>query len=213
MSGDTPARFITLEGGEGAGKSTQARRLADTLCARGIDSIVTREPGGSPGAEDIRKLLVEGEPGRWDGAVEAMLMFAARADHLAHTIRPALVRGQWVICDRFSDSTYAYQGVGRGVPLQRLREIQNVAIGDFSPDLTLILDLPVEAGMKRIGARTHAENRFEKFDQEFHERLRQFFRELAAREPERCVLIDASAPPERVSDAIWRAVADRLGIG
>lgn len=210
MSAAAAARFITLEGGEGAGKSTQARRLSGALRARGIDVVLTREPGGSPGAEDIRKLLVEGEPGRWDPEVETLLMFAARADHLAHTIKPALAKGQWVVCDRFGDSTYAYQGVGRGVPCERIREIQNVTIGEFSPDLTLLLDLPVEEGMQRIGTRAHAENRFEKFGPEFHARLRQFFRELAAREPARCVLIDAATSPDTVSDSIWRAVAARF---
>ena len=210
MSDANPARFITLEGGEGAGKSTQARRLSEALHARGIENIVTREPGGSPGAEDIRKLLVEGEPGRWSPAVETLLMFAARADHVERTIRPALAEGTWVICDRFTDSTFAYQGAGRCVNPDLIHRIEQVTIGDFRPDLTLILDLPVEEGFARIGDRAHAENRFEKFDHAFHERLRSHFVKLAKREPERCVLIDSRGAPADVSEQIWHAVVTRL---
>ena len=212
MSGGPPARFITLEGGEGAGKSTHARALSQALSERGIANIVTREPGGSPGAEDIRKLLVEGEPGRWTPEVETLLMFAARADHIARTIHPALESGQWVICDRFTDSTYAYQGAGRGLDADLIRRIEQVTIGGFRPDLTLILDLPVEEGFARIGGRAHTENRFEKFDHAFHERLRTYFRALAKREAERCVLIDSRGAAEEVSEQIWRAVASRFNL-
>jgi dTMP kinase len=210
MTDASPARFITLEGGEGAGKSTQAKRLSEALHARGIENIVTREPGGSPGAEDIRKLLVEGEPGCWTSEVETLLMFAARVDHVTHTIRPALESGTWVICDRFTDSTYAYQGAGRGADADFIRRIEQVTIGDFRPDLTLILDLPVSDGFGRIGSRAHAENRFEKFDRAFHERLHEYFRQLAQREPARCVLIDAAATETAAAEQIWRAVADRF---
>jgi dTMP kinase len=206
------ARFITLEGGEGAGKSTHAQRLSDALNARGIANIVTREPGGSEGAESIRKLLVEGEPGRWDPVVETLLMFAARADHLARTIRPALERGNWVICDRFTDSTFAYQGAGRGLGPWVIRQIDQVATGGFRSDLTIILDVPVEDALQRIGSRHHAEDRFEKFDRGFHERLRAHFQELAKEEPQRCVLINSAAPVEDVTAQIWRAVAERFGL-
>ncbi len=212
MSDANPARFITLEGGEGAGKSTQARRLSEALHARGIENIVTREPGGSPGAEDIRKLLVEGEPGRWTPEIETLLMFAARVDHVARTIRPALESGAWVICDRFTDSTYAYQGAARGADADFIRRIEEATIGDFRTDLTLILDVPVEEAFGRIESRAHAENRFEKFDCAFHERLRQYFRQLAQRESERCVLIDSRGETERVSQQIWRAVASRFNL-
>lgn len=205
-------RFITFEGGEGAGKSTHAARLSAALTKRAIANIVTREPGGSPGAEEIRKLLVEGEPGRWDALTETLLLFAARADHVARTIRPALDRGTWVICDRFTDSTYAYQGAGRGLALDTIARIQATAIGDFKPDLTLILDVPPDMALQRIGSRSHAETRFEKFDSGFHARLRQFFRELARREPQRCVLIDASGTLDETFDSVWRAVAARLGV-
>jgi dTMP kinase len=212
MSSGSRAHFLTLEGGEGAGKSTQARRLSQALSERGIENIVTREPGGSPGAEQIRKLLVEGDPGRWNPLVETMLMFAARADHIAHTIAPALRSGKWVICDRFTDSTFAYQGAGRGLGADTIREIERIAVGGLRSDLTIVLDVPVEDAAKRIGDRAHAENRFEQFDSAFHERLRVYFQALASREPERCTLIDGGAPVDAVSAQIWRAVQDRFGL-
>lgn len=210
MNVRSPPRFITLEGGEGAGKSTHVQRLSQELASHGIDNSVTREPGGSQGAESIRTLLVEGEPGRWGPLVETLLMFAARADHVAHTIRPALNAGKWVICDRFTDSTFAYQGAGRGMGYDTIREIEHVSTGGFRPDFTLILDVPVDEAMNRIGSRHHAEDRFEKFDRTFHERLRSYFRELAQREPQRCVLIDTSAPPDDVAQQIWNAVGARF---
>src|ERR1700710_2217564 len=162
-------RFITLEGGEGTGKSTQIKRLAAALEQRVIRVAATREPGGSPGAEQIRKLMVEGEPGRWDAITEALLAYAARADHVARTIGPALLADTWVISDRFNDSTFAYQGAGRGVPRETIRRIDSAVLDDFAPDLTLILDLDVKLGLARALARhtaqenAPAENRFEKF--------------------------------------------------
>jgi dTMP kinase len=212
MTTAQPARFITLEGGEGAGKSTHAQRLSHAISEHGIANIVTREPGGSPGAEDIRKLLVEGEPGRWDPVVETLLMFAARADHAARTIRPALNAGRWVICDRFTDSTFAYQGVGRGVDAAVIQQVEQVAVAALKPDLTIILDIPVDDALGRIGSRHHAEDRFEKFDRAFHERLRHYFQELARREPQRCLLMDTSASQDDVARQIWRAVAARFGL-
>jgi dTMP kinase len=205
-------RFITLEGGEGAGKSTQARLLAVHLEARGIATLTTREPGGSPGAEDIRKLLVEGEPGRWEPLVETLLVYAARADHVARTIRPALARGACVICDRFTDSTYAYQGAGRGMPRETIRRIDAIAVPDLKPDLTLILDLPAETGLRRAAARHEGAARFEQFDIGFHERLREAFREIARHHPERCAMIDATSSVEDVAGAIQRIVETRLGL-
>ena len=145
-------QFITLEGGEGTGKTTQAKRLAATLEKRGIETVVTREPGGSPGAEQIRRLLVEGEPGRWDPLTETLLLFAARADHIARTIKPALASGKWVISDRFTDSTYAYQGAGRGMDRETIRRIETISVADFRPNLTLILDLPAAIGLERANA-------------------------------------------------------------
>jgi len=206
------ARFITLEGGEGTGKSTQAKRLCAALQTHGIASIVTREPGGSPGAEEIRKLLVQGERERWDGLAETLLVFAARTDHIARTIKPALASGKWVICDRFTDSTYVYQGVGRGLDRETIRRIESASVGDFKPELTLILDLPVSVGLERAGARHSAESRFEKFDAAFHEKLRAAFRDIANRHAERCVLIDAQGSEDEVAALLWNTVAKRFNL-
>jgi len=205
-------RFITLEGGEGTGKSTQAKRLSAAFEAKGLPALATREPGGSPGAEDVRKLLVTGEPGRWDAMTETLLVFAARADHVARTIQPALEAGRTVICDRFTDSTYAYQGVGRGVPRETIRRIEAVVLDDFKPDLTFVLDLPVDVGLARAHARGAHETRFEKFDTVFHEKLRQAFLDIARRAPDRCFVIDASQSEDAVAAAIWDAAARRFGL-
>jgi len=205
-------RFITLEGGEGTGKSTQIRRLAASLEAKGINVLATREPGGSPGAEEIRRLMVEGEPGRWDAITETLLAYAARADHVARTIGPALLAGCWVISDRFSDSTFAYQGVGRGVPRETIRRIDSAVLDDFAPDLTLVLDLDVTVGLQRAMARPGSENRFEKFGADFHEKLRQAFVDIARRHPERCRLIDASGSEDQVAEAILAAVSRRFDL-
>ena len=206
----SPARFITLEGGEGAGKSTQARKLAAALKKRGLASITTREPGGSPGAEEIRNLIVHGETGRWDTLTETMLIFAARADHVARTIKPALASGKWVICDRFTDSTFAYQGAGRGLARETIRRLETIVLDDFRPDLTLILDIPVETGLSRTKSRGKGATRFENFDIAFHERLRQAFLAIARRSRERCVVIDASADERSVAEAIWSGVSKRF---
>ncbi len=205
-------RFITFEGGEGAGKSTQVRKLAAAFEARGVPTITTREPGGSPGAEDIRKLLVNGEPGRWGALTETLLMFAARADHVARTIKPALDEGRTVICDRFTDSTYAYQGAGRGLQRETIRRIDSVVLDEFRPDLTLILDIPVTDGLRRADARATGEGRFEKFDSAFHERLRMAFLDIAKRAAGRCVVVDASGSEDEVASAVWDAVASRFGL-
>ena len=172
-------RFITLEGGEGAGKSTQARRLASWI--RGafeVEVVVTREPGGAPGAEAIRMLLVDGEPDRWDSGTEVLLHFAARREHVLKTIRPALEEGRWVISDRFTDSTRAYQGLVQGAGLEFVEEIGCLAVGDTVPDLTFILDLPVDEGLLRA-ARRGGTNRYERMGRAFHERLRGTFLDIA----------------------------------
>lgn len=205
-------RFITLEGGEGTGKSTQIRRLAAALEQRGIKVLATREPGGSPGAEEIRKLMVEGEPGRWDAITETLLAYAARADHVARTIGPALRAGSWVISDRFSDSTFAYQGVGRGLERETIRRIDSAVLDDFAPDLTLVLDLDVATGLTRALSRSGAETRFEKFGPAFHEKLREAFLEIARRNPERCRVIDASGTEDQVVEAIFTAVSRRFAL-
>jgi dTMP kinase len=204
-------RFITLEGGEGAGKSTQIRRLAERLTARGHNVVTTREPGGAPGAELIRELLVTGETGRWAPRTEALLHFAAREEHLARTIRPALEQGDWVISDRFVDSTMAYQGVAQGLGADFIDQLRDLVVGDDMPVLTLILDIDPETGLKRADKRaTSGEDRYERMDIQFHRKLRQAFEDIVKKEPERCVLIDAAASEEEVASAIWRAVEERL---
>ena len=202
--------FITFEGGEGAGKSTQVRRLIARLAALGREAVATREPGGSPGAEVLRDLLVRGETDRWSPLSETLILYAARADHLERTIRPALERGAVVVCDRFADSTRAYQGAGGGVSPAFILNLEDVVLGETRPDLTLILDLPVHDGLLRAGSRGGAEARFEAKGTAFHERLRQGFLDLAADEPARCTVVDASLSEGAVELAIWRAVESRL---
>jgi dTMP kinase len=204
-------RFITLEGGEGAGKSTQIARLVDGLRKRGREVLTTREPGGSPGAEMIRKLLVEGPAERWDGTTEALLHFAARRDHLRRTVWPAIERGVWVVSDRFTDSTRAYQGYGYGLDTIILDRLYQIAVGAFSPDLTVILDLPVEAGLARANARRGTETRYENLPRDFHERVRKGFLEIAHAEPKRCAVVDATQDIDSVGVAIARLVDERLG--
>ena len=210
--GPERGRFITIEGGEGAGKSTQAGRLAAALERAAIPVQRAREPGGSTAAEAIRKLLLEGAAERWDAVSEVLLFYAARRDHVEKLIRPALDHGVWVICDRFADSTVAYQGYGRGVPIDDLRALHRFVLGEFAPDLTLILDLPVEIGFARAAQRAGAADRFERLDRAFHERLRQGFRAIAASEPQRCILIDAANDPDGVHRAVLAAVGKRLGV-
>jgi dTMP kinase len=204
-------RFITLEGGEGAGKSTQIARLKAWLEDRNHRVTATREPGGSPGAEMIRKLLVEGPVERWDGTTEALLHFAARREHLRSTVWPALKRGDWVVSDRFADSTLAYQGYGHGIERRIFEQLYDVAVGDFRPDLTVILDLPVETGLKRAAARRGSETRYESLPMDFHRRVRAGFLEIAKREPKRCLVIDATGEVDAIAEAIADAVKERLG--
>jgi dTMP kinase len=210
VSGVTRGRFITFEGGEGAGKSTQVRRLAQRLESASIEAAATREPGGSPGAEAIRALLVTGAADRWSAATETLLMYAARSDHIERTIRPALERGQWVISDRFADSTRAYQGAAGGAPATLIATLEDAVLQDVRPDLTLILDLPAEQGLERAHSRGDAEARFEAKGLAFHQRLREGFAAIARAEPERCVLIDAAGTPDAVAEAVWAAVSGRL---
>jgi dTMP kinase len=206
-------RFITFEGGEGGGKSTQLKLLAEALAGSGLEVVTTREPGGSPGAEDIRALLVQGDVLRWDGITEALLHSAARRDHLVRTVWPALARGAWVLCDRFADSTLAYQGYGHGLALATIENLTRITVGDFAPDLTLVLDLAVETGLGRAGGRGGAEDRYERMDAAFHQRLRQGFLAIARADPGRCVVVDAARPVAEVHQAVLAAVTDRLGTG
>ncbi len=206
----TRGQFITFEGGEGTGKSTQAARLVAALKARGIDVVHTREPGGSPGAEEIRHIALNGDAGRWSPLTETMLMFAARSDHLEKTIRPALAAGRWIVCDRFADSSRAYQGAGGGTPADLIEALDAAIVGDDQPDLTLVFDLPVEVGLDRALARGAAETRFESKGLEFHQRLRDGFLSISAQYPERCRLIDATGEPDAVTERVWRAVESIL---
>jgi dTMP kinase len=205
-------RFITIEGGEGAGKTTQVGLLVAALERARIPARATREPGGSPGGEAIRQLLLEGDGDRWDAVGEALLLVAARSDHVARLIAPSLAQGIWVVSDRFADSTLAYQGYGRGLGLEDLATLHRIALGDFAADLTVILDLPAEIGLARAAARASVDDRFERLDRAFHERLRQGFRQIAAHDSVRCVLIDGSSGPQTVHQAELAAVKQRLGM-
>lgn len=203
-----PLKFVTFEGGEGGGKSTQLRLLAESLRAIGETVVTTREPGGAPGAEEIRRLLVEGEPGRWPAEAEALLHFAARAEHLSSVIRPALDQGQWVLSDRFADSTLAYQGYGQGLDLSWLWTLRARIVGATEPGLTLLLDLPVETGL----GRAREQQRYERMGTEFHERLRDGFLAIAKEEPERCTVIDATRSIDAVATDVRAAVSKRFGV-
>jgi dTMP kinase len=205
-------KFITFEGGEGTGKSTQAAMLVSRLESSGLGVQLTREPGGSPGAEIIRHVLLSGAAKPLGADVEAMLFAAARDDHVRCTILPALQSGRWVVCDRFADSTRVYQGALGRVDQKLLNVLERVSVGELSPDLTVILDLPVQAGLERARLRRgNAEaDRFEGEGTEFHEKLREAYLAIAAREPDRCIVVDAGATKEAVASAIWEMVQTRL---
>jgi dTMP kinase len=195
-------RFISFEGGEGAGKSTQIALLADRLKKAGKSVVITREPGGTPGAEAIRALFVNGDPGRWSPWAEACLINAARADHVERVIRPALARGDWVLCDRFVDSTRAYQGAGKGLDDAALCTLHDQVTGGLWPDLTLVLALDPAVGLDRAAGRGAGEGRFEAHDAAFHARVAAFFAHLSVREPQRCRAVDAALPVEALAAAI-----------
>src|ERR1700760_3829074 len=205
-------KFITFEGGEGSGKSTQIKLLAQRLDAAGVRHITTRGPGGSPGAEIIRHVLLSGVGKLLGPEAETLLFAAARDDHVRTVILPALNQGSWVLCDRFFDSTRAYQGRLGQVSPGVLNAMQRVTIGDLKPDLTIILDIPVEIGMQRAAARrgSGAPDRFEAEDVRFHQELRDAYRQIAADEPQRCVLVDANADANIVAGSVWAAVRDRF---
>lgn len=214
IAADRPGRFITFEGGEGTGKTTQIRILAERLRAEGRDVVTTREPGGAPGADSIRALLVSGATDKWDPLSECLLLFAARREHLVKTIWPAMKQGAIVLCDRFADSTLAYQGYGHYVPVEFIEGLYRDVVGDFTPDLTLILDLDVSVGLGRANARNtdtaSREDRFERMEVDFHERLRRGFHDIARKAPDRCVIVDADRTPEDVSAEVWNIVTGRL---
>jgi dTMP kinase len=205
-------KFISFEGGEGSGKSTQIKKLAERLATAKLRAIVTREPGGSPGAEIIRHLVLSGMGKLLGPDAETLLFAAARDDHVRTVIQPALNQGTWVLCDRFFDSTRAYQGRLGQVSPGVLNAMQRVTIGDLKPDLTFILDVPVEIGMQRAAARRGkgVPDRFEAEDVQFHRDLREAYKQIAAEDPERCVLVDADADADKVAAEIWKALRDHL---
>jgi dTMP kinase len=209
--------FITLEGGEGAGKSTQSRRLKSALEMLGRDVILTREPGGTPEAEKIRDLLVQRDGGNWTPMAECLLFFAARQMHVETLIKPAITAGKIVICDRFTDSTIAYQGYGHGFDIQTIREIEKLTLGGFKPDMTFMLDLPVADGLQRSlkqkdlsKGKENTEDRFEKLQSEFHEKLRQGFLDIAENDKERCHVIDARQSADDVYQSIWEHIKNAV---
>ncbi|MCL2469990.1 MAG: dTMP kinase [Alphaproteobacteria bacterium] len=201
-------RFLSLEGGEGSGKSTQAIFLVEFLARRGISAVATREVGGTQGAEDIRELWLGKRQGFWDPLTEVMLIMAARREHLQKVILPALEKGQWVISDRYVDSTRVYQGIGQGVGLEKVDAVYREIAGDFWPDRTFLLDLPVRQGLSRMHARSTQSDRFEDREETFHETLRQAFLDLATKEGDRFTIIDASQTPQQVRGQIEKAVED-----
>jgi len=205
-------KFITFEGGEGSGKSTQAARLAKKLKSLGLNVVVSREPGGSAGAEAIRHVLLSGAAKPLGPHAEAILFAAARADHLRQTIRPALERGQWVISDRFADSTRVYQGALGNVDARLIARLEKLTVGDLIPDLTIVLDVAPEIGLKRAAQRrgNTAVDRFEAEAFEFHKKLREAYLELAEREPQRCVVVSAAGDAAAVAEQVWSAVSTRL---
>jgi len=212
--------FITLEGGDGTGKSTQIRMLAAALAAAGVDAVTTREPGGTPQAERIRDLLLQRDSGSFDPLTEAMLMFSARREHLVNKIWPEMEKGKWVISDRFADSTRAFQGYGMGLDAALIEKLYALVAGDFQPDLTFIFDIDPEAGlarsMKQKGQTQNAaestEDRYERMGLAFHNRLRDGFLEIARQYPERCVIIDAAQDIQAVHRQVLRVIEDRYGI-
>ena len=206
-------KFITIEGGEGVGKSTQIARLRDFISVSGADVVLTREPGGTPRAERIRQLLLESSDESMPGTCELLLMFAARATHIENVIEPALARGAWVICDRFTDATYAYQGGGRGLPNEHIATLESLVQGNLRPDLTLLLDAPLDVSGARASARNAAagmSDRFEREQREFFERVRAAYLQRARNEPNRFVIIDAAAGVDVVAASIQQAITTRL---
>jgi dTMP kinase len=205
-------KFITFEGGEGAGKSTQILRLAEILEDNNAPVLTTREPGGSPAAEQIRELILNSQSGAWDPISEALLMFAARREHVERKIMPALKSGKTVLCDRFSDSTMAYQGYAGGMGREAVNQLYKLVLGEFKPDLTIIFDLPVELSIKRRLDRGQSSDRFENKGIDFHQKLSAAFRDIAKREPQRCTLIDASMDVEKVTVAIVKIVEAQFDV-
>lgn len=205
-------KFITFEGGEGSGKSTQSRLLQEALQKRGIPCLLTREPGGTEGAEAIRELLVKGAANRWEPMTEMLLHLAARRDHVEKCIRPALAEGKWVLCDRFMDSTLAYQGYGHQLGSAFISSMHRLTQDNLLPDITVLLDIPVSQGLQRAASRHGTETRYEQMDTVFHDRLREGFLLTAKQYPERYLVLDALQPIDALHQQIQTALAERLGI-
>lgn len=215
MAATNKAPFITFEGGEGAGKSTQIKLLHTWLQSMGKQVLATREPGGTPGAEAIRNMIVQGGENRWDAETDTLLFMAARRDLLGKVIIPALERGEWVLCDRFIDSTYAYQSFGRGLVLEDIQNLYRFVGKGLFPQLTFLFDIEPRQGLERVLAgkdRNVAENRYESFDLAFHERLRQGYHTLAAAEPARFVMIDASQTKENIQQQLQHEISKRFEV-
>jgi dTMP kinase len=218
VSEEARGKFITLEGGEGGGKTTQAKLLVEKLQKAGLSVLQTREPGGTPRAEAIREVLLSGKAKRFGPLAEAVLFYAARESHLELAIRPALEKGEWVVCDRFSDSTRAYQGAAGGLPLSVIGILDSAVVGSTQPDLTIIFDLPPELGLRRVAERKRrlgaapevALDRFETMNLAFHRSLREEFLAIAKSDPERCKVLDASRDVQRVGDEAWAIVRERF---
>ena len=208
------APFITLEGGEGSGKSTQIRLLADWMTELGIDHLCTREPGGAPGAEEIRTMVLTGDVDRWTPMTEVLLYTAARSDHVERVIAPSLKAGRWVLCDRFADSSIAYQGAGRGIGVEKVKALQNLVLGDLKPDLTLVLDLSIDVGLSRAMSREDSkvvkEDRIERMGAELHKQTREVFLEIAQEEDTRCVVVDADRSVEELQQELRRIITERF---
>ncbi len=204
--------FITFEGGEGSGKSTQVKLLTEALAAKNLPHVATREPGGTPSAERIRQLLVSGAEDAWQSTTETLLFYAARLEHVEKLIRPALAEGKHVICDRFADSTLVYQGVGKDLSEYYVQMLHKLTLGNFVPDLTFILDISPQEGLKRANALKHDEKRFEAMPMDFHRRIRAGFLSIAAREPKRCIVLDATQDPKTLHMKILSAAGQRLGV-
>ena len=203
-------KFITFEGGEGAGKTTQINLLKDYLKSKGIDVITTREPGGTPGAEDVRNLLKNGDLSKWDGISEALLLYAARHDHVEKTIKPALQKGKWVLCDRFSDSSFVYQGVARDLGLKKITQLHEWTLGNFYPDITFIFDIPPQKSRNRQQQRNQQadipDDRFEQLSIDFHKKVYDGYISLTKTFPDRCVLIDATQSIDKVKEQIQNKI-------
>lgn len=211
----TNAPFITLEGGEGTGKSTQIKLLSAWLTECGVDHVCTREPGGAPGAEEIRTMVLTGDVDRWTPMTEVLLYTASRSDHVERVIVPSIENGKWVLCDRFADSSVAYQGAGRGVGVQRVKDLQRLVLGELKPDLTLILDIPIEVGLERAmsreGDKAVKEDRIERMGKSLHEQSREVFMEIAAEEPDRCVVVDANKSIDELQQDLRAIIEERFG--